>query len=289
MKKNRRDKKANQAARVPGQRTLWLAGVVRENLYDFVIREGMKALDVMLEQDRERLCGPAHAKGAAGDAVRWGATEGRMVMAGQRVVIPRPRVRKAGKEVSLPTWDQFSDEDPLDERTMEQMVLGVSARNYARSVERLPDELGAHGASKSAASRRFVEMTEEKLQQWLSRDISTMKIVAVMIDGIQVADHLIVVALGIDENGEKTSPRAMARRHRERHRVRGPAQRPGQAWPGLSAGVSLRDRRRQSAAQDHPRRLRQAVTGTALSGAQTAQRPRSPSKATAREREQGDA
>jgi hypothetical protein len=33
-----------------------------------------------------------------------------------------------------------------------------------------PDELGPHGTSKSAVSRRLVALTEEQLTQWLSRD-----------------------------------------------------------------------------------------------------------------------
>jgi hypothetical protein len=61
-------------------RTLHLAAMVRRNLYAFVIQEGMKALDVMLEQDRQALCGPPHGKAAGDDPVRWGHTEGRLVM-----------------------------------------------------------------------------------------------------------------------------------------------------------------------------------------------------------------
>jgi len=190
MEKNRRKSRAKKQSNERPQRTLWLASVIRENLYEFVIREGMKALDTMLEQDRERICGPAYAKGDGGSAVRWGSTEGRLVMAGRRVVVRKPRARKDGKEVKLPTWEQFADDDPLNERTMEQMVLGVSTRNYSRSVEELPDELAAHGASKSAASRRFVELTAEKLEAWLTRDISALNLVAIMIDGIQVGEHV---------------------------------------------------------------------------------------------------
>ncbi len=203
MKKNRKNRNARKEASGGEQRVLWLASVIRDNLHTFVIREGMKALDAMVEQDRERLCGPVHTRGGPEGPVRWGMTDGRLVMGGQRVIVRRPRVRKAGKEVALPTWAQFADEDPLDARTMEQMVVGVSTRNYERSIEPLPDELGSHGASKSAASRRFVELTGEKLQEWLSRDISELKLVAIMVDGIEVNDEVIVVALGIDEGGEK--------------------------------------------------------------------------------------
>ena len=76
---------ANKQSNGGAQRTLWLAAVIRESLYEFVIREGMKALDTMLEHDRERICGLAHAKGDDGNAVRWGSTDGRLVMAGRRV------------------------------------------------------------------------------------------------------------------------------------------------------------------------------------------------------------
>jgi transposase-like protein len=193
----------NQASTPAAQRTLRLAAVTRENLYDFVIGEGMKAVQELLERDRELLCGPKHSKGTKEDAKRWGATDGRLVMAGRRIVVRKPRARRGNKEVPLPSWSQFADEDPLKERTVEQMVLGVSTRDYDRSVESVPDELGPHGASKSAASRRFVAFTQEKLDAWLKRDLSAMRIVAIMIDGIEVGEHTIVVALGIDEHSQK--------------------------------------------------------------------------------------
>ncbi len=204
MKKNR--KKSNKSQEVtPGrQRTLRLAEVIERNLYEFVVLEGLKAVDEMLEQDRECICGPVHARGRTDDPQRWGQTEGRLVMGGRRVVVRKPRVRHQGKEVTLPSWAQFADEDPLEQRTLEQMVLGVSTRGYERSVEPLPDELDPHGASKSAASRRFVATTQQKLDAWLHRDLSELRIVVVMIDGIVVVeDHTVLVALGIDENGKK--------------------------------------------------------------------------------------
>ena len=203
MKKSDRKQRRNQAATVPQQRTLWLAAVIRQNLYEFVIGEGMKALDQLLEQDRERLCGPAHTKGTAEAPLRWGTTDGRLVMSGRRISVRKPRVRHRGKEVTLPSWAQFADEDPLNERTVEQMVLGVSTRGYDRSIEPVPDELGPHGASKSAASRRFVSLTAEKLEEWLERDVASLRIAVVLIDGIEVGDDTVIVALGVDESGGK--------------------------------------------------------------------------------------
>src|SRR5579859_1400185 len=42
------------------------------------------------------------------------------------------------RTVALPTWKHFADADPLTPRAVEQMVLGVSTRNYGRSIESAP-------------------------------------------------------------------------------------------------------------------------------------------------------
>jgi hypothetical protein len=78
-----------------------------------------------------------------------------------------------GREVGLPSWQQWSKRDPLTERALEQMVLGVSTRRYARSLEPLPTALGVHGISKSAVSERFVYGTERKLAELMSRELAS--------------------------------------------------------------------------------------------------------------------
>lgn len=202
MKKNARNRRSNESENA-GQRTLRLAAFIQRNLFRFVIEEGMKALDAVLEEDRTRLCGPVRSRGEPDDPMRWGSTRGRLVMGGRRVAVKRPRVRQNGAEVPLPSWEAFADEDPLNKRTVEQMVMGVSTRNYDRSVEEVPDELDPHGASHSAASRRFVQMTQKNLDEWLERDLSPLNVIVIMIDGIEVGDHCVLVAMGIDESGRK--------------------------------------------------------------------------------------
>ena len=119
------------------------------------------------------------------------------------VVVSRPRVRQSGKEVELPTWQEFASDDPLNKRTVEQLVLGVSTRGYDRSMEELPDELEPHGTSKSAASRRFVAVTAERPEEWSRRDLSDMGLVVIMLDGIQIDDRSVIVALGVGPGSAK--------------------------------------------------------------------------------------
>lgn len=176
----------------------------RATLHDAVVTAGMSVLSAMLEDDRVRLCGPRYTHDPHRHASRAGHAEGELAMGGRRVRVRRPRVRGAdGREVALETWERFAETDPLTPRAVEQMVLGVSTRNYARSIEPAPPHVSTRGTSKSAVSRRFVAATREKLSEMMSRDLSGLAICATMIDGIHIGEHLVLAALGIDEGGEK--------------------------------------------------------------------------------------
>ena len=65
------------------------------------------------------------------------------------------------------------------------------------------------GTSKSASSRRFVARTEHALAELLAQDLTGLDLVALLVDGIRVADHCCVVALGITLDGTKI-PLALA-------------------------------------------------------------------------------
>ena len=61
----------------------------------------------------------------------------------------------------------------------------------------------ADSTSKSTVSRRFVALSERQLHEWLSRSIAGLDLPVVMIDGIHLADSVILIALGIDAQGNK--------------------------------------------------------------------------------------
>ena len=90
---------------------------------------------------------------------------------------------------------------------MNLMLLGVSTRRFGRAV-RLPEaDVPAgpgSGVSKSAASRRFVALSAERLVEWLSADLSGLDLLVVQIDGMHVTDEvMLVAAVGIDGEGRK--------------------------------------------------------------------------------------
>ena len=147
----------------------------RATLHEAVVKAGMTVLAALLEEDRAKLCGPRYVHDAKRLATRAGYTDGELALAGRRVAVRRPRVRDVhGREVRLPTWEQFACDDPLTPRAVEQMVLGVSTRNYARSIEPAPSSTRTRGVSKSAVSRRFVDATREQLRRrWAVISVSS--------------------------------------------------------------------------------------------------------------------
>jgi transposase-like protein len=202
MKNTARKKKLKEAEPVV---QLTLADVIRADLREFVIAAGTAAIGAVLEHERTQLVGPRYAHLPGREAHRAGSAPGELVLGGRRIQVRRPRARTlAGREVELPSWLAFGAEDPLHERAVEQMLVGVSTRSYVRSLEPVPDELVTRGTSRSAVSRRFVAATEKQMAEWLGRDLSAIDLVVLMIDGVYVGDdHVLLVALGFDAQGNK--------------------------------------------------------------------------------------
>jgi transposase-like protein len=157
----------------------------------------------MLEEDRTAICGPRYAHRTEREASRAGTVPSEVVLGGRKVALQRPRVRAKGAEVPLPTFQLMASEDPLNRRVVEQMLVGVATRQYARSLEPLPSTMPARGTSKSAVSRRFVVKTAAQLAAWRSTALDAIDLVALLIDGVHIGEHCIIVALGIDDTGGK--------------------------------------------------------------------------------------
>ncbi len=201
-------KKAIRRRGVPqeilSQLQLPLSELIRQTLLDTVLTSGTIQAIEMLRSQQEALCGPRYKQVADRKAHRHGSTAGSLVMGGRRVTLPRPRVRSvAGREVELPAWTQWSREDPLEQRALQQMILGVSTRGYSDSLEKLPVEVPERGKSRSAVSRRFVEGTRRRLVKLQRRDLSKLSLAVLMIDGIHFEDHVVLVALGFENDGKK--------------------------------------------------------------------------------------
>jgi putative transposase len=184
-----------------------LAGAARAGLLALAVGTGLGVLGSLLDADVERLAGPKGRHNPTRAAVRHGTQPGKVTLGGRRVRVDRPRVRSAdgAAELALPTWQAFAATELLDQLTLERMLAKLSTRRYRVGLEPVGTavEQAATGTSKSAVSRRFVAATERALAELLAQDLSTLDLVALMVDGVKVADHTCVVALGITLDGTK--------------------------------------------------------------------------------------
>ena len=161
----------------------------------------------MLCDDVQRFAGPRHSRSRERLGQRWGMTKGKIGFHGGKVDVRRPRVRSDGHEVQLPTWSTAQAEDWLGRWAMNLMLINVSTRKLKRAV-RLPEgdlqAVTGDGTSKSAASRRFVALSAERMAEWMASDLSQLDLPVIQIDGLHIGNDLVLVgALGIDGEGNK--------------------------------------------------------------------------------------
>jgi putative transposase len=184
-----------------------LAGAIKDGLLAFSAAAGLAVMQEMMTQELTEQIGPKHAK-QAGRSGNWhGTTQGSVVLGGRKLTVERPRGRcVAGGEIELETWNTFSSEDLFRSLVVERMLAGVATRRHADVSESLGEELDgeSRATGKSSVSRRFVAATEEALTELMARDLSDIDVAALMIDGFNLADQMMTVAMIIDVEGNKT-------------------------------------------------------------------------------------
>lgn len=174
----------------------------------FCLTAGVAALAEMMERDTAELSGPRYGRQDGKDGHRWGRTAGKLGFHGGKVAIERPRVRaRDGHELALPSWEAAQAEDWLGRWAMNLMLINVSTRRFGRAVRLpggdIPAPKGA-GVSKSAASRRFVALSAERMREWMAADLSKLDLLAIQIDAVYIAEDLTLLAgVGIDGEGVK--------------------------------------------------------------------------------------
>jgi hypothetical protein len=79
---------------------------------------------------------------------------------------------------------------------MAAIAAGVSTRRYASTQEPVPAAHQPRAASKSAVSRRLVQLSQEQLAQWLARPIGDLHLPVVKIDGKHCRDRVTAAGPG---------------------------------------------------------------------------------------------
>ena len=172
--------------------------------FELCVDVGQQVFSVLMEQDRESLCGAKGKHDPERRAHRGGSTPSDITLGGRRIPVRRLRARsRDGEELALPSFAFATDRDPLDRRTMEAIACGVSTRKYGRSLEQLREDQEERSTSKSAVSRRFVALSRKQMTAWLSMPLNDLDLRVLVIDGVVFHDHTVLIVLGIDSDGKK--------------------------------------------------------------------------------------
>jgi transposase-like protein len=131
----------------------------------------------------------------------WGTAPGSVIIHGQKVPVDRPRVRDGAKEAKLGSYELFRRDDEMQRRILDRVMRGLSMRSYDPVVR---ESLPSFGISKSAVGNRFKIASGQRAQDLRKRDLSKLRLCALMVDGVEFRKELFVVALGIDKTGSKT-------------------------------------------------------------------------------------
>lgn len=183
-----------------------VAEAVREGLLAMSLSVGLRVFSEMMEEEVSARVGPKHAKLADRTASRHGSAAGSVVLGARRVSVQRPRARTAdGAEVALDTYNTFAEDDLLGQVVMERMLAGLATRRHRAANEPVGADVAAaaRSTSRSAVSRRFVARTAKTLDELMGRDLTDLDVVALMIDGVNFAEHCCVVALAVTTDGAK--------------------------------------------------------------------------------------
>jgi transposase-like protein len=184
-----------------------LVGAAREGLLALSVGVGLGVVHELMELEVDVVVGSKGKHNPDRVAKRHGHEGGAMTMGGRRVAVRRPRMRSADDEHELPaqTYGYFADRDPLTRAVMDRMLAGVSTRKFEQVGEPIGSEVeqSSSSTSKTSVSEMFIERTRTALGELMGRRLEDVRLAAMMLDGLEIAERTHVVALGITTEGVK--------------------------------------------------------------------------------------
>jgi transposase-like protein len=172
---------------------------VRSGLEQLCSTAGLLIMKSLIDDEVEGLAGKRGKHGSP--ALRWGHEESHVVLGGKKQALRRPRVRtRDGEEIALQRVRIFQQPALMEEEVTKQITLGVSTRDYEGAVDGLRE---GYGIRRSSVSRHWKSASAQTLAEFAERSLSDLDLVAIVIDGIEFHETLLIVALGVDSTGKK--------------------------------------------------------------------------------------
>ena len=178
-----------------------IAQKLRNGVGQFLLQAQLQLLTLIMQDEADWMSGPRYDRGADRKVQRWGCEDGSVVINGQKVPVHRPRVRGQEGDVKIGSYELFRREEDQQKRIWEAITRGLTTRGYGPTVR---ESEKSFAIEKSAVSEKFIAMSARKVKELLKRDLSKLRLCALLLDGVEVKQQHLVTALGIDEMGRKT-------------------------------------------------------------------------------------
>jgi len=178
-----------------------IAQRLRNGVGQFLLQSQLQLLTLIMENEVDGMSGSRYERGAPKEIRRWGHEGGSVVVNGQKVPVQRPRARGQEGDVKIGSYELFRRDEEQQRRIWEAITRGLTMRGYGPTVR---ESERAFAIEKSAVSDKFVAMSARKVDELLKRDLSKVRLCALLLDGVEVKQQHLVTALGIDETGRKT-------------------------------------------------------------------------------------
>jgi transposase-like protein len=176
--------------------------MMQDSLTSFATEMGLKVASLLLEDEVAQRCGQRYERLPERTVTRYGHQRGVAVIAGQKLPIPRPRIRYTRQcgEADLETYARLQSRDAMPQAVLKRLVRGVSCRDYEGVVDLARE---GFGVQKSSVSRSFVKASAKEVRQLAERRFDGVRVPVVYLDSVLYAGETMTVALGVLENGAK--------------------------------------------------------------------------------------
>ena len=174
--------------------------------YDLWSRQlGLELAGAIMEIERQERAG-ADYQPLSAFVRKGGSQRGSVYVEDQKFPMDYPRMQewnpRHGKWVESPleSYQRLHDKRQFSQQLLTKAMKGLAGRRYEETVGEMA---GAFGVSRSAVSRHIVAASAAKLAAFRERPLADFIAFAIHLDTVHRGDSAFIVALGINEKGEK--------------------------------------------------------------------------------------
>lgn len=154
----------------------------------------------LCEAEVEARCGARYSPRVPGKPCRTGSDNVTVPVAGHKVAIKKPRMKKEGKELPLKVIEILRQNNIFEDMVMESVLSKTPMRQIHSTTEAL---IKSAGVSASTVSTIFQKGCLKPVETINTRSLADHEFTAIFIDPIYFGGYALISALGVNKEGDK--------------------------------------------------------------------------------------